>query len=148
MILTTLAASSTIESLHPGFKKFFDFLAHNDLNTMPLGRVEIDGEQLFFNIVESRLMAPEQQILEVHRQYIDVHIPLSGTEIIGWRALDTLSNPSQPYDPDKDCEIYTAQPTTYINVLMGECLVAFPEDAHAPIIGHGTIRKAIVKISR
>ena len=38
----------------------------------------------------------------------------------------------------------TAQ--TYLTIRPGEFVIVWPEDAHAPIIGEGTLRKLIAKV--
>lgn len=147
MILLKLQDSKRIEALHPQFKRLFDYLNSHDLKTLPEGRIELDGDNLFIKVGNSTLKKQEDQILEVHRAYIDVHIPVSGNEIIGWRALSTLDMPSNaPFDEKKDIAFYNAPSSTYVEVHPGECVIDFPEDAHAPIIGEGQIRKVIAKI--
>ena len=49
MILTTLNDSQRIEPLHPLFKTLFDYVKQHNLLDAPLGRIEIDGDNLFIN---------------------------------------------------------------------------------------------------
>lgn len=146
MIQCSLSNLSRYAALHPGFQKLTDFLSSHDLSQLPIGRTEIDGDALYINKVETELLSHEAQDLEVHRQYIDVHIPLSASEIIGWSPLQALREASSPYDDAKDFALYSQLAQVYTNITPGQCFVAFPEDAHAPIIGYGRLSKAIVKI--
>ncbi len=146
MILTNLDESSRIENLHPRFKVLFDYVKSHDLSKTDAGRIELDGDKLFINVVDATLTTREAQKLEVHEAYIDVHIPLSGEELIGWRSLSTLSTPDAPFSAESDCALYTAPASAYIKVQPGEFLIAYPEDAHAPVIGEGTLRKLIAKV--
>ena len=82
MILTTLAHASRIEALHPLLPQLFDYIRHHDLREADAGRITLDGEKLFINIDEPQLRSREEQKLEVHRRYIDVHIPLSAPETV------------------------------------------------------------------
>ncbi len=146
MILANLSDSARIEPLHPLFRQLFDFVKTNDLTQVSAGRIELAGDDLFINVCDARLMAREEQKLEVHEAYADVHIPLSGEEVIGWRELSTLGVPDAPFDAEKDFALYSAQPSTYVTVRPGQFLIVYPEDAHAPIIGDGTLRKLIAKV--
>ena len=146
MILAKLTDSSRYENLHPLFKQLFDYVKSNDLLNMDLGRIELQGDDLFINNSEPVLLSKEKQILEVHQQYIDVHIPLNGNEIVGWKALSDLHGPMQPFDVEKDFAIYDEPASTYLEVKPGEFLIVYPEDAHAPIIGEGKLRKLIAKV--
>ena len=49
MIHGKLSDSGRIESLHPSMKVLFDYVKSHDFSTIPLGRIEIDGDNLFIN---------------------------------------------------------------------------------------------------
>ena len=42
--------------------------------------------------------------------------------------------------------LYADRPTSWLHLVPGQVAVFFPEDAHAPIIGEGKIRKMIGKV--
>ena len=147
MILMKLQDSERIEALHPQFKRLFEFLKSNDLTSLPFGRIELDGSNLFINVDHPVLKKKADQILEAHKAYVDVHVPVDGNEIIGWRAISDINVPSnEPFDEEKDIAFYNQTSSTYVEVHPGEFLIAYPEDAHAPIIGEGQIKKIIAKI--
>lgn len=146
MILTTLNDSQRIEPLHPLFKTLFDYVKQHNLLDAPLGRIEIDGDNLFINNSLAEGVARDAQVLEIHRKYIDVHILLEGNETIGWKPLGEINHFSKPYDEAGDCELSDDCPTTFVDMLPGHVLVVYPEDPHAPVIGNGKIRKLIGKV--
>lgn len=147
MILSTLSESGRVESLHPLLKTLFDYVKGHDLSAVPAGRIVLQGDDLFINVSDATLLDRGQQKLEVHRAYIDVHIPLSGAETIGWRPLSSLEEPSEaPFDVENDFALYAAPATSYVDVLPGQFLIVYPEDAHAPVIGTGRLRKLIAKV--
>lgn len=147
MILSKLSDSHLIEALHPSFKSVFDYLKQNDLSKVPTGRITLDADNIFINIDDAKLRTQSEQVLEIHRQYIDIHIPLSGEEIVGWTPLDDLEVPSnEPFDVKRDFALYAQKASTYFTVKPGQFYIMFPEDAHAPIIGNGTLRKLIAKV--
>ena len=135
-----------MEKLNPLLKQLFDYVKSHDLLHTACGRIELDGDNLFINNSESTCLTADQQVLEVHRKYIDVHILLEGKETIGWKALEDLEQEVQAYDEEKECALYADRPITYIDLLPGQFAIVFPEDPHAPIIGKGKIRKLIGKI--
>jgi beta-galactosidase beta subunit len=75
-----------------------------------------------------------------------VHIPLDRSEIIGWSPLSALGESEKPFDETADFALYPQLAQVYTNVTPGQCFFAFPEDAHAPVIGFGKLRKAICKV--
>ncbi len=146
MILANLSDSSRIEMLHPRFKILFDYVKSHDLSKVDAGRIELESDKLFINVVDATLTTREAQKLEVHEAYIDVHIPLNGEELIGWRSLSSLSAPDAPFNTESDFALYSVPASTYVKVQPGDFLIVYPEDAHAPIIGEGTLRKLIAKV--
>ena len=146
MIVSTLKDSNRMEPLHPLFKPLFDYVKSHDLLHAPLGRIEIDGDNLYVNNVLAEGVPAEKQLLEAHRAYIDVHILLEGAERIGWKALEDVTEEVKPYDAPADCASYADSPTTYVDMVPGQFVAVYPEDPHAPLIGQGKIRKLIAKV--
>jgi len=146
MILGKLQDSSRYEGLHPLFKAFFDYVKAHDMLQMECGRIEIEGDRLFINNMNPECKAADEQLFEAHRDYIDIHLLLEGEEKVGWKALSDIGNEVQAYDKTVDCALYSDRADAFIDLLPGHFLIAFPEDAHAPMIGKGKIRKLIGKI--
>ena len=87
MILAHIEDSERYYSLHPLFKQLFDYVKTHDLSLVPAERITLDGERLFINVADASLKSPGEQVLEVHRRYIDVQCPLSSREVMGWSPL-------------------------------------------------------------
>jgi YhcH/YjgK/YiaL family protein len=146
MIYSTLLHAEQYEKLNPRFKILFDFIKTHDLLQLQTGKIELDGENVFINNTLSELVSAEDQLLEAHRRYIDVHFPLDDKEIIGILHIENCHQLKAPYDEVKDCVFFNDKPSNFICLLPGEFLIVFPEEAHAPLIGEGKIRKAVAKI--
>lgn len=146
MIVSNLENSFRIEELNPLFKKLFDYVKSHDLLHEELGKVTINGDDLFINNVAPECVDQENQKLEVHRRYLDVHILLEGKERIGWKPLENCVELEQEYDEVGDCALYNEPASAYVDLLPGQFVVVYPEDAHAPVIGNGKIRKLIAKV--
>ena len=146
MILSNLQNTERIEQLHPLFKEVFDYVKSHDLLHTECGRIDLRGDDLFINNVNPTLIPAEKQVLELHRDYIDIQILLEGKERMGWKAIEDLKEEVQPYDKEKDCALYSDRPTTFVDLVPGQFTIFFPEDPHAPIIGEGKVRKLIAKV--
>ena len=147
MILDSLKNISMYESLNPNFKKAIEFICNNDLNALPSGRNEICGDLIFANVAEINAKSKEEAPLEVHRKYIDIQIPLTADELMGYAPLDTL--PAPDYVEADDAALYPKGELVrdYINVAKGEFIIFFPQDAHAPAITPVPMKKVIVKVA-
>ena len=147
MILAHLNDSDRYASLHPLFKQLFDYVKAHDFTHVPAERIVLDGDRLFINVADVTLKSPEEQVLEVHRRYIDVHFPLSREEIMGWSSLSVLAKESmQPFNEEDDFAVYAERAQSYLTIHPDEFAIVWPEDAHAPIIGQGALRKLIAKV--
>ena len=146
MILDTLSNAPRYYALHPLFQQLFDYVSTHDLSAVPAGRITLDGDRLFINVNDSQLLTPEEQKLEVHRRYIDVHFPLSCAERVGWAPLEHLGESDAPFNEESDFAVYSCEADTYFTVQPGQFCIVWPEDAHAPIIGEGKIRKLVAKV--
>ena len=147
MIHDSLKNASSIEKLHPLFKKAFNYLINTDFSTMENGRYDLEGDQLFVSISSVKGKDKKEAAIETHRKYIDIQLPLLGVEKIGWKAASDLQVESSPYNPEKDITFYVDRPTAYTKIYPGEFVIYFPEDGHAPCIGEGEIRKIVVKVA-
>lgn len=146
MILDSLRNASSTLALNPLFKKAFEFIQSNDLSTMEPGKTFIDGDNLFISVMEIDGKTPEAAKMESHRKYIDIQVVISGVETMGWTAIEHCTDAIEPYNVEKDLQFFTNKPSTYLTVNPGEFAVFFPEDGHAPGIGDGPIKKAVVKV--
>lgn len=126
--------------------QLFDYVKSHDLLHEELGTIRLDGDNLIVNNIYPECIPEGKRLLELHHDYIDVHILLEGKETIGWKALEELKVERQAYDKKSDCALYGDVPTTFINLLPGQFVIVYPEDPHAPAIGKGWIRKLIAKV--
>lgn len=145
MILDSIANIGQYAALHPAFEKAVKFVIDNI--DMPQGRHVLDGDDLFVTFVETDLRRAEDAPIEAHRRYIDIQIVLSGTESYGWRAVSDCRTPKGEFDTANDIIFYNDAHATNVTAQSGEFVIFFPSDGHAPLIGNGTVRKAIIKVA-
>ena len=146
MILDSLCNSAATEILHPRFKQAFDYLKSNDLSRLEPGKIVLDGDNLYISVAELSGKSPKEARIETHCRYIDIQLPLTAPEIIGWKAGTKLEKPATPYNEADDIAFFDDEATNFVRIEPGEFAVFFPEDGHAPGIGEGTFRKVIVKV--
>lgn len=131
---------------NPYYAKAIEYIKTHDLNALENGKHLIDGEDLFVNIVDCALKTPQQARLEVHDKYIDIQIPLSQGETYGVKARSECTQPEGEMNEEKDILFYNDPVEETISAEPGEVITFAPETAHAPLIGEGTIHKAIFKV--
>ena len=145
MILESLQNTLWCEKLHPLFKQVFDYIKSTDFSTFPEGKKDL-GNDVSISIMNLTCKPKSEAVIETHDKYIDIQLPLFGVEKIGWKSRREVQEESIPYDEEKDITFYIDHPTAYTKVYPGQFVIYFPSDGHAPGIGQGTIRKAVIKI--
>lgn len=148
MLIDSLDNYARYGAVHPRLLKAFECLASIDFSTLEVGKHLLDGEDIFVNVMEPALKRREEAPLEVHDAYIDIQLILTegACETFGWSERRDCRRPRGAFDADKDILFYDDMPQTFFTLRHGQFVVFFPEDAHAPMVGEGTIRKAIVKV--
>jgi YhcH/YjgK/YiaL family protein len=148
MILDSLKNKAQYAALHPRFQAVFDFIDNNDVASLPCGRHDIDGDNIFVMAQELDLREVSAARLELHRKYIDIQLLLSGpNEIFGWSEKKDCLTAETEFDEQKDIQLFTDIPQCFYSVGEGQFSILFPEDGHAPMLGEGHVKKCIFKVA-
>lgn len=145
MILCNISEASRYKRLSPFISAAIDWLEKYDFKSFEPGEIKLDYG-IFVKCEEPGLLPRERACLEVHDRFIDIHVPVKGTETIGWARRGDLMLPQKSYDEESDIAFYGDMAQCLVHVRPGQMAVFFPEDAHAPCIGIGTHRKLCIKI--
>lgn len=146
MIIDKIENLSNYIPLNPLFGEIVDFLQMHSLNTLNVAKNILSDSDVRLNIDQTPAKSKEEARLEAHRIFIDIQIPINGSEMMGYTPLDYCPIPAAPYDAEKDIVFYDGPAQNYIKVEPGMFIIFFPEDAHAPCINTQSIKKAIFKV--
>ena len=131
---------------NPFYAKALEYINTHDLNALENGKHIIDSDNIWVTIMDCDMREPEHSRLEVHNEYIDIQIPLSTSEQFGIRSRSTCTMPDGEFNKEKDILFFDDAFEKMITVGIGEVITFSPEDAHAPLIGEGSIHKAVFKV--
>ena len=73
---------------------------------------------------------------------------LVGTDEMGWKPLGECHAPVDDYRVDRDIRFFDDATSSWVATPAGSFCIFFPEDAHAPLVSEGLVRKVVVKIAR
>lgn len=141
MIIDTLENLEKYASLNPLFSKVAEYIKANDLSAHEPGKVEIEGKNLFVNYSVAKGKTKEEARIESHNEMIDIQIPLSCPETMGYTPRKDLEECE--YNAEKDITFYPGLAQEYITIRPGEFVIFFPQDGHAPCVSE---EKEIVKV--
>ncbi len=145
MILSTIADAAEYRGLSPRIATALTWLAEHYSDSFVKGSVDI-GDGIIVKSEEPALMPREKASLETHSRFIDIHVPLKGTETIGWAPAAGLKHVKVPYNSETDIAFWGDAANSLLHVKVGQMAIFFPSDAHAPNIGLGNHRKLCIKI--
>jgi len=147
MIFSTIANADRYAALHPLFPRAFEYIRNTDLKSLDPGCYPVIGDDLLAIVEHLPGRTRAEAKLECHRRYIDIQLVLEGVDEMGWKPLADCHDPAGDFSAEKDIRFYNDTPDTWIATPPGAFCIFFPEDAHAPLVSNGFIRKVIFKIS-
>ena len=133
--------------LEEDVKKCFEYARNNDLLNFETGCHKIDGDDLFVNVVEYETTTAENRFWEAHREYLDLHLMLRGTERIDVNFIDNMEQ--KEYVPKDDFLPLFGEPNSCAVLEEGDFLLVYPKDAHRTAVQvkePAKLKKAIFKI--
>ena len=124
MIFDTLNRLGQYRGICAGLDKLIDFTLSHELNALPAGRNEIDGDNAWMNANVAPLV-PETDLYERHLEHLDLQIPLDAGEIITVKPVEELE-----WDFEGETGFTHGPAGTPLHMVPGTFAVFFPGDAH------------------
>lgn len=149
MILDSLENWS-LYSDAPAWKLAFAFLTGLEPTVEP-GEYELSGRDVYAVVFETPTKALLDATIEAHRNYADIHLPLSGPEVHARFELTELEEKT-PYDGERDALTFHAPDRfgALFTLKPGQFALYLPQDAHLTQgkadPRPGVLRKAVVKL--
>lgn len=125
-----------------------EFIKRENLNSLPWGRTTIDGDDVFVNHFSyTTADKTSESMFEDHSEYLDLHFPLHGSEMIAISevpALTFVENRSS-----EDSVMYVGDIQMMVPVTSKSFLVVYPGEVHLPKLTTGEksdVDKLVFKI--
>lgn len=144
MIIDRIENIEKYLSLHPLFAQAIEFLKSAQLQNLEPGRIVLKKNDLYVNVDQTTPKRKEDAKLETHNCFIDIQLPLSNVETIGYAPRAELDE--AVYEADRDITFYDTPAADYFLLKPGMFAVFFPEDAHAPAITEKGVKKIVIKV--
>ncbi|WP_297156350.1 YhcH/YjgK/YiaL family protein [uncultured Ellagibacter sp.] len=150
MLVASIEYAEAHDYLSERMKKAYAFLRDNDLSALACGRHNIDGEDVFANVMEYDTVPAEEKKLEAHKRYYDVQCVACGIERVEVAPVAGLTC-AKEYDEADDYALFESPaPATSLVLHAGEIAVLPPEDAHKPGCNASDapvhVKKVVVKV--
>ena len=148
MIYDVVKNASKYKGLSRELDTALDFIINTDIKELECGRIELDGEEVFANVMTYETKLPEEGFFESHKKYIDIHMLITGEERVCVTDIAKVKDLSE-YNEETDFQKHEAK--IYSDSLITEdyFIICFPQDAHMPgmaIKDKQEVKKIVLKI--
>lgn len=117
--------------------------------SLSTGRHEIDGDDIFMNVMTFDTAEPQSKRYEQHREYLDIQVLLSGEERIDFGPEGAAVGPDIYHEDDDYLLCDTVSPCQALHMQPGMFAIFFPGEPHKPgCISETsqTISKVVIKV--
>lgn len=148
MLYDTLENLNQYRGMFENLDKAIDFIENNDLAELPLGRTDIDGDDVYVNVTELETLPAEGRHYETHSRYMDLQTDIEGMELCEVTLGDVEA--VQEYSEEEDYALWDGNTCAALVLDDTRFAVFMVEEAHLPGIraeGCDKVKKAIFKIA-
>ncbi len=147
MIIDKIENARIYHNISESITEGLAFLQSLDIETIHNGKHTINGDLLYAIISEYTTKAHENNIMEAHKEYVDIQYILEGTEQIGFTTL-AQQKVTKAYDQEGDYALFEA-PLDVITLKKGMFAIFFPDDLYLPGLQtekSENVKKVVVKV--
>jgi len=116
---------------------------------LPLGKYNLDDEELYAVVQGYETKLPENGKFEGHNKYIDIQYLISGIEAVQIVDIERLT-PATEYDSENDFTLYIdCEISNFCVLRAGEYGIFFTHDLHKPGLAYknpAKVKKIVVKV--
>lgn len=150
MISSSIYAKDDFGKYPIAIQTALNYLKSNDFTKMETGVYEIQGKEIFAQVMDAQTGDVSEKRPEVHEKYIDVQFLAAGKERLGFTPDTGKYEVEERFD-GRDLIFYkSVENEGFVEAVPGCFNIFFPADVHRPAVAAGepmTIRKVVVKVS-
>lgn len=148
MIVDQISNYDLYKGMDVKVDKAIEYIQNTKFQYLNTGMQEVDGEELFFNLIEYETKEEEERFWESHKKYIDVHYILDGEEFVGYEQFERMSL-KEDYNEQDDFFLLEGKLQTKVKLQKGDFMICYPQDVHMTGIKVNEkhmVRKVVFKV--
>lgn len=150
MIFSSIYAKDDCSKYPEAIRTALEYLKSHDFTEMEPGVYEIQGNDIYAQVMDAQTGDISEKKPEVHEKFVDVQFLASGSEKLGFTP-DTGKYEVDERFEDRDLIFYkSVENEGFIEAVPGCYSIFFPADVHRPALAAGApgvVRKVVVKVS-
>lgn len=145
MIYGEIKDLNQYKGISANLDKAIDYILSGEYKNGTPGKNVIDGDNLYFNYPDCpKTKELEDGFFESHKQYIDIHVVISGEENLGY-----VSRPeavvTKEYDAEGDYDLLDGEIKNMFHLTPERFIIFFPDEPHMALLKVGEV-KQITKV--
>lgn len=149
MIYDKLKNVSFYMGTNPNLDTAIAYISSHDLNALPMGKTVVDGDNVFINVMDAEAGPANERGWEIHKNYMDIQIDLSGTEVIEIGDVEDMT--IEDYNETTDFGKVSCSSLTSCTMGVGNFIVCMTGEPHKPGIAareDRKLKKCVVKVHK
>ena len=147
MIVNSLKNISIYTSVYPHLKEAVDFIQNTGFDNLVSGKNDV-SDNVYIMKNQGEKKSDFEGVIEVHKEWIDIHIPLTDDEIIVFKALSECSVIEKEYDLENDYMLYREDDLAQVVIPQGYACIIDTTMCHMAMLGEGPLEKLIIKFRK
>ncbi|MEO8254201.1 MAG: YhcH/YjgK/YiaL family protein [Flavobacterium sp.] len=146
MITDTIENLSIYKGIYPEIEQLLNILEFSNLESLS---EKISSNDITLIPISSKEISPlfDSKILESHKRLMDIHITLSGNDVIAYADINTEVVEYKIYSESDDYALHTSDKIKKILVPSGYFCIIPNNFAHMALYeGHSEVKKIVVKL--
>ncbi|AXY00764.1 DUF386 family protein [Vibrio alfacsensis] len=144
---------STLDNCYELSEKLLEVIAsvRQQLNNnVENGKYNLEGEDVFFFVVDDHTQSLEERKSECHRKYLDVQILLSGEERFGYSLKPFNSIAEDKFESNDVAFSEDITEERFVDLQPEDFVIFATQQPHRPLVAINkpmAVRKAIIKVA-
>jgi len=147
MIINALKNISLYKDVYKHLPEAIAFLQKNDFSELVEGKNEF-SDNFYIVKIKDEKNPNFEGVLEVHKEWIDIHIPLNTNDIIAYKELSFCRNIEKEYNEENDYMLYREQDSCIAVLPIQYFCIIDTTMTHMAMLGEGSIEKLVIKIRK
>lgn len=147
MIINALKNISLYKDVYTHLPEAIDFLQKNDFSELVEGKNDFN-DNFYIVKIKGEKNPNFEGVLEVHKEWIDIHIPLNTNDIIAYKELSFCRNIEKEYNEENDYMLYREQDSCIAVLPIQYFCIIDTTMTHMAMLGEGSIEKLVIKIRK
>jgi biofilm protein TabA len=129
MIMDHISNYNVYKGVNEKVGQAITYILNTDFEILQTGMHRVDGDNLFFNLIEYNTKNANERFWESHKKYIDIHYILEGKEYIGYELFERMRI-KEDYNEADDYFLLEGSLQSKVKLEQGEFLICNPQDVH------------------